>query len=272
MKLLIESLMLPLRHPLAVVKVLWPLSLFWVAMLLGWGSLVSLAPITLLVALLYLLGIAHVSEVQATGLILAALFANYFFLILARGAVQWHRTLILNEPIKITPLLPNAATWRYAGWSVIVLALGLLIRFLVLQTPLLSWSLPQSEGVFRYGYVFNWRLGTLLSASLIVIAFSKLLLRLPRAAVADVSGTRFQPGWLGMADPSAIAAGLVLLFLMLAVNLSAIPIAAALGGQIGFWAARVVTSTVTLWIGVAGLTLLSMMYVRAVESREPDPE
>lgn len=100
---------LPLQRFGEAVRAFWPL-------LAMWGLIVAAA---------LAIGVAFEPQGGSIGAwgLLVPVVAIYALLLAARGAVSWHRMMILGERVPWTPVVPGGSGLRYAGW---VIALGLL--------------------------------------------------------------------------------------------------------------------------------------------------
>lgn len=180
----------PFASPLAIVQAFWPVILFYAAAaVFGLQSVV--------------LGGTVASETSDTEtpialglptsvLILFVAGSIYAWLLAARGAVAWHRHMILGESITWTPPIPSGHSLRYAIWGVVIwLLVGLASSFVI--APLIFLFASATEGpaslstngavqVGAYPVLLNAVLSAALYA-LIILVFARLAMWLPQVAV-----------------------------------------------------------------------------------------
>lgn len=166
---------LPFQRVGEALRAFWPLVAFWV---LGFFVSANIA--------------GGLVDTNVGGFFLLAFFVFiYVALLSARGAVQWHRMMILGEPVRWTVPLPNGASFRYFGVGLgvgLVFGIVYVVASLIVIGPLFALIAGPTDagdpnGVRLVGIVFQVIAFALYAGVLALLA--GLILALPSSAVGD---------------------------------------------------------------------------------------
>lgn len=202
----------------------------------------------------------------------------FVFLIGSRAAVHWHRVVILDEPAPFVPPMPNVPAIHYSVWAIWILLVVILfmgaIVWLVAQwdlnladqflQALRDSVLDADEQTF-----VEWLVSTsvfLIACFAIALIAGELLLVLPRTSIAE-SRPLDALQMFGVRDiqfPIAVVAMIGVSPVMnFAFSLISLHGGAAIANIV-----VVAQYFANLWLSVALLTLLSLIYMRQIPDEE----
>lgn len=243
---------LPFQRTGEALRAFWPLVVAWVLGLLL-GSQGGGQPVQ----------VTGGEGAALVGVILALVI--YTSLVAARGAVAWHRMMILGEPVGWTPPVPNGASLRYAA---IVLGVGLvfvvvyLIAAAVVVGPLFALfagptaAAADAGGDLRLVNVVFQAIAFAIYAGVLAL-LAGLVLALPSSAVEDPDRPRPD----GAARRILVGTALPVAFIISVLSVLAGPVLPTL--------LAIVLTVLNIYGSLVALTGLSVAY-RAARGHMPE--
>lgn len=164
----------PLSDPIAVLRAFWPSAIaygVWLFSVFSFGRS----------------GFSVQLVDNPAAFFALILVVIYFALLSVRGAISWHRHVILGEAVPWTPLLPDGRTFRYLTWSIVVSLVGGLtialigvVVFSVLYGAIPASTVPSTPSIEIQ--VISAVVATAIYA-LAIVALARLAMGLPQTAV-----------------------------------------------------------------------------------------
>lgn len=175
-KIVAAAYLIPLQNIGAAVRAFWP------------TLLLALTPFLLL--LVFDASSEITPQDGAVWFVVVLSLGIYWAFLTAKGAVQWHRHLILGEPIGWTSLVPNATDLRYVLWTIAVGILTLIVLFgigLVLIPIILSVGSAQDATgpVSTDGNILTALIVNALASVIVIFLLASFIIKLPSVAVAS---------------------------------------------------------------------------------------